>query len=279
MPLQVLQPEEIVALTNLRAGIYGRNGVGKSTLGASIQGINTLVVSVDDENIRPYVGKPNIRVAKIRRWRDVMDVYDVVSSKRANIQALVWDTWSRVQDLALGHVCAYEPSDPAKLREYIERIPKSPQDWRGWNQVGALCSEWQRNFNMLPVHILYLMQENDREQRYDDSVQTGPRLTPYALTGIRDSVEILGRLYVDVETAPTGGEAPEIPTIELEMDTHNTRIPETAQEVRKLFIGQHDRYLAKGPTHVLGRIVRNPTWQNLTEPLFQTNGLVKQTSP
>lgn len=279
MPLQLLQPDEITALTHLRAGVYGRNGTGKSTLGASIEGINTLVISVDDENIRPYVSKPNIRVAKIRRWRDVIDVYDVVAAKKSNIQALVWDTWSRVQDLALGHVCAYEPADPAKLREYIERIPKSPQDWRGWNQVGALCSEWQRNFNMLPVHILYLMQENDREQRYDDSVQTGPRLTPYALTGIRDSVELLGRLYVDVETGePVDDEAPAVPTIELDVDTHNTKIPESAREVRKLFIGQHDRYLAKGPTHVLGRIVRNPTWSNLTEPLFQTNGQVKHPS-
>jgi len=270
-----------MALSHLRAGIYGRNGVGKSTLGASITGINVLVVSVDDENIRPYINKPNIRVAKIRRWRDVIDVYDVVANPKNKIQALVWDTWSRVQDLALGHVCAYEPADPAKLREYIERIPKSPQDWRGWNQVGALCSEWQRNFNVLPVHTLYLMQENDREQRYDDTVQTGPRLTPYALLGIRDSVELLGRLYVDVDKAPQGGEAgevaPALPEIDLP-DAHNSKIPEAAVEVRKLFIGQHDRYIAKGPVHILGRIVRNPTWQTLTEPLFHQNGQVVPTS-
>jgi hypothetical protein len=277
MPLQILQPNEVMALSHLRAGIYGRNGVGKSTLGASIDGINVLVVSVDDENIRPYLGKPNIRVAKIRKWRDVIDVYDVVANPKNKIQALVWDTWSRIQDLALGHVCAYEPSDPAKLREYIERIPKSPQDWKGWNQIGALCSEWQRNFNLLPVHALYLMQENDREQRYADSVQTGPRLTPYALMGIRDSVELLGRLYVDVEQTPEGGDAPQVPMLDMDMDAHNTRINEHAREVRKLFIGQHDRYIAKGPTHILGLVVRNPTWQSLTEPLFHQNGQVLPT--
>jgi hypothetical protein len=270
MPLQILQPHEVLALSHLRAGVYGRNGVGKSTLGASIQGINVLVVSVDDENIRPYLNKPNIRVAKIRRWRDVIDVYDVVVNPKNKIQALVWDTWSRVQDLALGHICAYEPADPQKLRDYIERIPKTPQGWQGWNQIGALCSEWQRNFNMLPVHVLYLMQENDREQRYEDSVQTGPRLTPYALSGIRDSVEILGRLYVDVEEPEADETVPLLP----EADAHNTRINEKAREVRKLFIGQHDRYIAKGPTHVLGLVVRNPTWASLTEPLFHQNGQV-----
>ena len=275
MPLTILQPKDILALDHVRMGVYGRNGTGKSTL-ASTLNLNTLVVSVDDENVRPYMGKGNMRVAKIRRWTDVMDVYDIIASPKSGIQALVWDTWSRIQDLALGHICGYEPSDPAKLRAYIERIPKSPQDWRGWNQVGALCSEWQRNFNLLPVHALYLMQENDREQRYDDSVQTGPRLTPYALMGIRDSVEILGRLYVDVDTGPEGGDEEAPPIIDLEGGKSST-IPENAREVRKLFIGQHDRYLAKGPTHVLGRIVKDPTWPKLTEPLLHRNGQVKQT--
>lgn len=275
MPLQILQPKDVVALGHARVGVYGRNGVGKSTLAASIDGLNVLVVSVDDENIRPYMGRPHIRVAKIRRWQDVLDVYDVVANPKSQVQALVWDTWSRIQDLALGHVCGYEPSDPAKLRAYIDRIPKSPNDWRGWNQIGALCSEWQRNFNMLPVHSLYLMQENDREQRYDDSVQTGPRLTPYALMGIRDSVEILGRLYVEVETGePADDEAPPILDLEGGKTSH---IPEHAREVRKLFIGQHDRYLAKGPVHILGRVIREPTWDRLTGPLMQQvpNGQVK----
>lgn len=278
MPLTILQPKDILALDHVRMGVYGRNGTGKSTLASTI-GVNTLVVSVDDENVRPYMDKPNIRVAKIRRWTDVMDVYDVVSSPKSGIQALVWDTWSRIQDLALGYVCGYEPSDPAKLRAYIERIPKSPGGWQGWNQIGALCSEWQRNFNLLPVHALYLMQENDRENRMGEEVvgiTTGPRLTPYALQGIRDSVEILGRLYVDVDTSKEDAEEDAPLLIELEGDKSNV-IPESAREVRKLFIGQHDRYIAKGPTHVLGRIVRDPTWPSLTEPLLHRNGQVKQT--
>ena len=279
MPIEILKQTEIVSLTHLRAGIYGRNGTGKSTLAASITGLNTLVVSVDDENIRPYLNKPNIRIAKIRRWRDVMDVYDIVSYPKANIQAVVWDTWSRIQDLALGHVCAYDPADPQKLRDYIERIPKTPDGWKGWGQIGALCSELQRNFNVLPIHGLYLMQEQDREQRETDAttMQTGPRLTPYALAGIRDSVEILGRLYVEVESAPTDGEAPEAPSFDLDSKTPSTHIPEQAREVRKLFIGQHPRHLAKGPAHLLDRLVRDATGAKLTVPVFHLDGQVEQT--
>jgi len=276
VPLQILQPKDVLALDHVRLGIYGRNGTGKSTFAGTLD-VNTLVVSVDDENVRPYMNKPNIRVAKIRRWNDVMDVYDIVSTPKSGIQALVWDTWSRIQDLALGKVCGYEPSDPAKLRAYIERIPNSPAGWQGWNQIGALCAEWQRNFNLLPVHMIYLMQENDREQRFDEGVVvTGPRLTPYALLGIRDSVEILGRLYVDVETGSQSADDDAPPILNLE-EGKTTHIPEQAREVRKLFIGQHERYLAKGPTHVLGRIIRDPTWPKLTAPLMSRNGQVKQT--
>jgi hypothetical protein len=127
------------------------------------------------------------------------------------------------------------------------------------------------------VHILYLMQENDREARFGEEgeVQTGPRLTPSALQGIRDSVEILGRLYVEVSTASGDGDDDSPPIIDL--NEGRTRIPEAAREVRKLFIGQHERYLAKGPTHILGRIVRDPTWDRLTDPLLRRNGQVKRT--
>jgi hypothetical protein len=240
--------------------------------------LNMLVVSVDDENVRPYMDKPNIKVAKIRKWTDVMDVYDIVANPKSGIQVLAWDTWSRIQDLALGHVVGYEPSDPAKLRAYIDRIPKAVQGWTGWGQIGSLCSEWQRNFNLLPVHIIYLMQEQDREQRYGEEgdIQTGPRLTPYALMGIRDSVEILGRLYVEVSTSSddVADDAP--PVIDLN-EGSKARIPEAAHEIRKLFIGQHDRFIAKGPTDVLGRIVRDPTWHKLTDPLLRRNGQVRQT--
>ena len=275
MPLQILQPKDILALDHVRMGIYGRNGVGKSTLASTID-LNTLVVSVDDENVRPYMGKANIKIAKIRRWTDVIDVYDIVANPKSGIQVLAWDTWSRIQDLALGHVVGYEPSDPAKLRAYIDRIPKRVE-WAGWGQIGSLCSEWQRNFNLLPVHILYLMQEQDREQRFGEEgdIQTGPRLTPSALQGIRDSVEILGRLYVDLSRGEPGDDdAP--PTLDLN-EGRTTHIPENAREERKLFIGQHGRYLAKGPTDVLGRIVKDPTWHRLTDPLLRRNGQVKQT--
>jgi AAA domain len=266
--------ERIQALTHVRMGIYGANGSGKTTLASTIpDSERVLFVSVDDENIRPVAHLKHFRVVKLRRWNDLLTIYQALADPRNRITTLVWDTWSRVQDLAVGKVCNYEPADPAKLAQYINSIPKNPHDWRGWGQVGALCSEWQRNFNLLPIHVIYLLQEQDRRREVEDDVKTGPRLTPEALKGIRDSLEILGRLYVDLaapepnapqEDNPIAPALPDLLTPLVQSD----RIDANVREVRRLFIGQHDRYIAKGPTHILGRVITDPTWAKIVPPLL-----------
>ena len=267
--------DRIQALTHCRIGIYGPNGVGKTTFAASIpETERVLFVSVDDENIRPVAHLKHFRVVKLRRWNDIFIIYQALARPDNRITTVVWDTWSRIQDLAVGKITGYEPSDPSKLQQYIDRIPKSPANWQGWGQVGALCSEWQRNFNMLPIHIVYLLQEQDRRREVEEDVKTGPRLTPEALKGIRDSLEILGRLYVDLaapdplKAVVKEGEPLPPPTFKLDEDKSSDRIDANVREVRRLFIGQHDRYIAKGPTHLLGRVIDDPTWNKIVPPLF-----------
>lgn len=268
--------DKIQALTHVRLGIYGANGSGKTTFASTIPDTErVLYVSVDDENIRPVARLKHFRVLKLRRWNDVLKIYQALAQPGHGITTLVWDTWSRVQDLALGKVCGYEPADLAKLSQYIDRIPRTPNGWAGWGQIGALCSEWQRYFNMLPLHIVYLLQQQDR--RDGDDVMTGPRLTPEALKGIRDSLEILGRLYVDLEAPSTNGtadtsdpNAQPIPAMDLLTSPQQaaTFINPNAKEVRRLFIGQHERYIAKGPTNVLGRVITEPNWNKIVPPLM-----------
>lgn len=255
--------ERMPALTHVRMGVYGPNGAGKTTFASTIpETERVLYVSVDDENLRPISRLRHYRVVKIRDWKHIWVVYDWLRSHQQAVTTLVWDTWSRVQDLAVGQVCNYHPADPAQLARYVDNIPKNPHDWRGWGQVGALCSEWQRNFNLLPVNIIYLMQEQDRER--DGTTRTGPRLTPEALKGIRDSLEVLGRLYVDLSPGEIQDAAP---SLDLSLDPGD-RIDPNLQETRRLFIGQHERYIAKGPTHILGRVVTDPTWARVVPPIL-----------
>jgi len=257
--------ERMPGLTHVRMGIYGPNGAGKTTFASTIPASErVLYVSIDDENLRPVSKLKHYRVVKIRDWKHIWTVYDWLRNQKA-VTTVVWDTWSRVQDLAVGQVCNYHPSDPALLSKYVDNIPKNPHDWRGWGQVGALCSEWQRNFNVLPVNILYLMQEQDRqsETEFGTVTRTGPRLTPEALKGIRDSLEILGRLYVSLSS-----DDPAAVTLE-----RGDGIDPNVKETRRLFIGQHDRFIAKGPTHILDRVITDPTWERVVPPIL--NGVVR----
>jgi hypothetical protein len=160
----------------------------------------------------------------------------------------------------------------------VNSIPKNPHDWRGWGQVGALCSEWQRNFNMLPVNICYLMQEQDRRQEGETTTRTGPRLTPEALKGIRDSLEVLGRLYVDLAPGDSNTEEGMPPPLNLSLDPAD-HIDPNLREIRRLFIGQHERYIAKGPTHILGRVVTNPTWETVVDPILKGEPLGRAVVP
>ena len=265
--------EQIQALTHVRMGIYGPNGSGKTTFASTIpDSERVLFVSVDDENIRPISRLKHFRVVKLRRWNDILTIYQALAQPNNSITTVVWDTWSRVQDLALGKICNYEPADPQKLSQYIDRIPRTPGGWPQWGQIGALCSEWQRNFNLLPINIVYLLQEQDRRAEVagepTGDVKTGPRLTPSALLGIRDSLEILGRLYVDLAAPDASIQEPSTVPIPFLAGTQTDRIDANVREIRRLFIGQHDRYIAKGPTHVLGRVIDNPTWDKIVPPLF-----------
>ena len=262
----LIPADQVQALTHVRMGIYGPNGAGKTTFASTIPDTErVLYISVDDENIRPVAHLKHFRIIKVRRWDQLLVVYQGLVHQKG-ITTVVWDTWSRIQDLAVGKVTGYEPSDPNKLVQYINSIPKSPQGWAGWGQVGALCSEWQRNFNMLPMHMLYLLQEQDRRREVEQDVYTAPRLTPEALKGIRDSLEILGRLYVDLVPQGDSKDA-DVPSFSLDGPAAD-RIDPNVKETRRLFIGQHERYIAKGPTHVLGRIIDDPTWPRVVQPLF-----------
>ncbi len=286
MPLQVLTPDQIPALTRARLGIFARNGAGKTTFAATIPELDetgarhrVMAASVDIENIRPYTTRKHYRVTKLSHWNDLLELYELVEyslrSEKMPVTDVVFDTWSRMQDLAIGKVTGYNPADPEKLRQYIERIPKRPEGWNGWGQVGALMNEWMGNFNRLPVHLYYLVQENDRENRTDNYTETGPRLTPEANRGLRDALEVIGRLYVitdeDSPAILTNGKAEDFDPNAAKKggsDPNNRRIDPDALEERRLFIGQHERYQTKGPTHLLGRVIANPTWTNTVLPIL-----------
>lgn len=257
--------EDVVSAALARWGFYGLNGAGKSTLLASVK-VPGIVVSADTENVKPYRGNKHIQVVKVEEWEDLDDVLAVVrnmatvAQKNGVTPFVGFDTWTRMQGLVLNFLAGYPMVEPGKEADYMTRIPKlggqRGQDSRNlYQQAGALLSEWMSYFNRLPVHALFLFQEMTRRPEYDnDIIETSPALTPSALARAMDSLELVGRLYV--ETSQGDG---------LVEDSREIRTDAT--EVRRLLIGKHPRYRTKGPTHVLGYTLENPTWDSLRPAL------------
>ena len=108
-------------------------------------------------------------------------------------------------------------------------------------------------FNELPLHLVWLCQESTIQPKFDhDIIQTVPLLPGNAAwKGIKDVVEICGRLYVE------GGEHPD------GLATTGRDIDPNFVGTRRMLIGKHPRYFSKGPTHLLGYTIENPTWAKL----------------
>lgn len=248
--------DELVVSGLARWLIYGDNGVGKTTFLSTLQG-PWLVVSAVHENIKPLVGCPNIKVWQLRHWDDMELIYRVLSDKRNPFVGVAFDTFTRC--LAFGAEKVMGVSrDSATMAQYLKNPPAvGTATYKTWTSIGNLGLEAVRNFNSLPTHVIYLCQEESIQPKVDtDTVHTRPLLIGnVAWAGIKDIVEIVGRLYVEEAEYGDIGE-----TKHRDIDPH-------MQETRRLLIGKHPRYFAKGPTRLLGYTIEDPTWDKLAVSL------------
>jgi hypothetical protein len=294
IPSGFLKAEDLASLMTARWCIFARNGRGKTWFLRSIPpNLRFLYVTVGHERgiravahmLRTQANqKGNLIPYVINRFNDLQKLLETVDQmiEKGWIDGMAWDTLSRVQDLAIGKIMSYEPTQPGSEKDYVDRIPKTPKGYDSWDQVGALTIEWVRYFNRRPIHQIYLLQEQDREVKYDENVQTITRLTPGAYRGLYDDMELVGRLYVEVggqefegQMDESGIAVPKPVTAEAlisegKEDKFKRDIDPNAREVRKLFIGAHDRYWTKGNTAVLGRVISDPTWDKLAVSLSPT---------
>lgn len=294
MPIDVMLPDDLETAEFARFGILGANGSGKSTVAASAARArrNVIVASVGVENTKPYRGyNGRIRVSKLNTWDDLFPFMKMVLSLlklrgKKDVwvpNVLVFDTWTRMQGSAAKKISGWNPptppppgSSPAAEKEYLAALqsalktaPKTPNGWAAWQQIGELSNQWIGYFMDLPIHILWLFQEEVRTPTSgtgEKVIQTGPTkigpmLTPAAIGGVRDNLELLGRLY-DPYTEPEDDPLNESPFGKI-----NRQIDPDRKETRRLLIGPHPLYLTKGPTHALGYAPLNPTWRMLEKSL------------
>lgn len=313
MPITIQPAEQIRTSKYARWGISGQNGTGKTKFLSTIPSdLLTLVVSADDENTQPLMGRPHIAVAKIEVWEDVADILsmlqnpsgtplfrtflreiaatpegkelaqkrladpDVKAGKAPFWQVIGFDTWTRMQALAMNMIVGYKMIRPGDEAKYISKAPPALRGFDGWRQVGELAGEWMRYFQRQPIHTIFLMQEARRDSKFEDEpAMIAPALTPVALAHAKDTLSLIGRLYVVTQPADSPGQngaASTEATAALELDLSATKenplvIRENVKEVRKLLVGKHEQYFTKGDSATLGYVVTDPTWSKLAKTL------------
>lgn len=266
-PLAFQRPEEVASAGLAKIGIFGDNGTGKTRLLSTIPpSLPTLVISADEENVDPLKGFDHIRVVKVTEWDQLRAVLQFLAKNPKNpFKVVAFDTWTRMQALAVNQVIGYRVRDADEAMKFVTQIPRTPKGYEAWQNVGALAAEWQRYFLRLPMHVVFTMQVMNRRENRDDPDDEGiigPALTPWALRSAKDVLKLIGYLYVDQESGNGQVNVGELDLSALEKKRTDLIDPNT-KEVRRMLIGKHPRYATKGPTHKVGYVIEDPTWQKL----------------
>lgn len=291
-PITYEKPSQVVGSTFLRSGIYGTIGTGKTTVAASagdyvekliergewVRGKPYMwVISAFPENVKAFLPyEEHFLITRMVDWRQLQQILTVLEQglllpngtpnpeaqkPGAFFRAICFDTWTRILCFAIWLKSGIEMPGIGQEQKYIENLPHQPRGFDLWNEIGELSNLWQQYFCRLPIHTMWTYQEELREGKFEETpVMTGPALTPAASRAVREGLEILGRLYVE-GTAPG---------VSLGQASDLRAINASAQEQRMMLLGKHDRYYTKGPTHALGYVLANPTWEKLVGSIGAT---------
>lgn len=269
MPLKLILPESVVSSAYARWLVYGENGTGKSSFLATMPK-PLLIVSAVGENLAPYMGHgtvdvggkalPAVTIQLVESWDDISDVFQMLRPGTSPFKSVGFDTLTRIMGFWLEKDTGIK-RNPAELGEFLRSgKPKGKvRDWGTWENLGFMSVETVRDYCQLPLHTVFLCQEDTIRPKFEqDVLETIPVLSPASWKGVKDLVHLLGRLYV----ADKGDGVVDV------SDVMGSRsINPKRQEQRMLLLGKHERYYTKGDTRTLGYCVEEPCWDNLSKSL------------
>lgn len=170
--------------------IYGRGGVGKTTLVGTMPG-RGLVIDVPQIEGGTFVLSnvaDRIDVKPVEKWDDVDDVFWFLKEKNHDYQWVAIDSITAFVELAK-RKCIKE-----------RKLDEDPHTttMQEWGKIGNLCSEMIYKFRTLRQHTIWIAQERTHgSEERGEAVQIGPNVTPATLTALTPSMMILARLSVE----------------------------------------------------------------------------------
>lgn len=220
-------------LTRIAACIYGRGGVGKTTLLATMPG-RGLVIDIPMIEGGSHVLIDNadrISVLQVSRWEEFEHAFQILRENKLGFDWVAIDSLTGAMNLAKRKVKKERPIDADPNRV-------SPQDW---GTMGELMEELIFKFRTLRMHVLFLAQErlkgSDGTEEMSATVMQ-PDMSPSALRSLLPPMFLVGRLYV------------------AQADTEKGSVWE-----RRLRVGPHESFVTKIrslPSRPVPPIIREP---------------------
>lgn len=185
----------------LKMLVYGKPGVGKTTLAASAGKLArtgpALLLNIDPGGLA-VVGMPGVKVVDIKSWSDVYKVISYLKSLVPSpppFKTLIIDSLTELQYLNLDAISRARNKGKETDEIYLDEYGISTR------QIRRLV-RWLRDY---PIHVVYTAQEGTSKDKEQDET-IFPALTDklrIALLAYMDIIAYLRTLVKEVEGKPT----------------------------------------------------------------------------
>lgn len=173
---------------NLAMTIYGRPKVGKTRFCATAP--EPLIIDCDERGTDSTRDDTNPSVARITTWSEMNDIYWYLQSGEHPYRTVAIDTISGLQTLCMNFVLGDE------LARDASRDPDMPTR-QAYGKVSQLMRTNITNFRNLEMNVIFTAHTRTRstgEDEEDESVITGPNLSPAIYTHLLGAVGLIGYL-------------------------------------------------------------------------------------
>ncbi len=185
--------------TYVAAAIFGKGGVGKTSLLATMPGKGLIIdIPQVEGGTSVLSGHEHIRVfpsgGEPVTWDDLDKVYKYLQAGQHEFKWYAIDTITATQELA-------------KRKTLTERdLSADPRivSMQDWGKIGELQKDLFYRFRSLPMHGIFLGQEKLRGGGEDGALEYQPDISPSALSGLVPSMFLVGRMFTrEVEDPKT----------------------------------------------------------------------------
>lgn len=168
--------------------IYGKGGVGKTTLLGTMPG-KGLVLDIPQMEGGTVVlsDKANIDVKEVTSWNDVDAIYWFLAKENHDYRWVGIDSITAMAELARRKT----------IKERTLADDAHTVSLQEWGKVGSLVAELIYKFRTLPIATIWIAQERRHGGEMAQEAFIGPDVSPRALAALQPSMFLLGRLSVE----------------------------------------------------------------------------------